>query len=316
MITDPKSYSAAHLNRAAKNKMDEFYTSRIDIEKEMATYTDYNPDVFADKVVLLPCDDPDRSKFTEFFLDRFKDYRLKAVVSTCYRRDAKGKYLIHTAKKHSTGDLQHSGHFNSREVRSLRDKADFIITNPPFSLFPKFMAWVLESGKAYSIMGNLTAMTCTSVFSHIKSGAMRIGLSLRSGGIWFQVPPECPLYARNFRTDAQGGKYVHFGGVRWYTNIQAAPYTQILVLSKTYDPPEHPKLDNYDAINVNRVCDIPKDYTGVMAVPVSFIDKYNPEQFEIVGSSKGRGQDPTGVYGRNAKLDGKELFSRLFVKAR
>lgn len=316
MITNPKSYTNAHLMRAAVNKQDEFYTSRVDIEAEMATYTSYNPDVFAGKVILLPCDDPDRSQFTAFFLDNFKTYCAKAVVSTCYNKAGKGKYLIHTAKTHLTGELQGNGDFNSREIRKLRGKADVIITNPPFSLFPEFIAWVLESGKSYSVVGNLLAVACQYVFPHIKSGAMRIGLSKRGGGTWFEIPAEYPVTACASRTDAQGRRQVCLGNICWYTNIPAEPYTRNILLTKTYDPEAYPRFDNYDAINVNRVCDIPKDYDGVMGVPLNFINKYNPQQFEIIGSSKWLGQDPSGVYGRQARLYGKEVFVRLFVRRR
>jgi hypothetical protein len=314
MITDPQNYNNAGLNKAAKAKMDEFYTALTDVEKEIATYTDYNPDVFAGKVILLPCDDPDRSNFTKHFLDRFRDYHAKAVISTCYNPSGKGRYLIHTAAKHLTGDLQNNGRFGSREVTTLRDKADFVVTNPPFSLFRKFMDWVTESGKQYSILGCLTSITCKEVFPRIKSGTMNIGISIRSGDLEFQVPPNYPLTACRSRVDIDGNRFVHVKGVRWFTNILAKPYTKILTLTKAYDPAIHPKYDNYDAINVNRVCDAPKNYDGVIGMPISFIDKYNPEQFEIIGSNRWVGQDPSGVYGRKTLLFGKETFSRIFVK--
>jgi predicted RNA methylase len=314
MFTKPKSANNTILTRAYKAKTDEFYTVLTDVENEMATYTDHNPDVFAGKVILLPCDDPDRSNFTKHFLDRFEAYRAKAVISTCYNPSGKGKYLIHTAAKHLTGELQNNGRFGSREVTALRDKADFIITNPPFSLFRKFIDWVLKANKQYAVLGNLMAISNKNVFSRIKSGAMKIGLSIRVVSQEFQVPDNYPLESK-FRIGDDGRRYVRVN-VRWFTNIPAKPYTKILALTKAYDPSIYPKYDNYDAINVNKVSDIPKGYGGVMGVPLNFIDKYNPEQFEIVGSSAWRGQDSSGVYGRQVVLDGKVTFSRLFVKAK
>jgi len=316
MIANPKSYSNRNIIEAAKNKNDEFYTLRSDIDKEMATYTDYDPDVFRDKVILLPCDDPAGSEFTAHFLDRFEDYRAKAVVSTCYRAEGKGAYLIHTANRHYAGELQGDGDFRSREVSILRDKADIVITNPPFSLFTEFVAWIANSGKMYSVIGTLVATVCQDVFPHVKSGSMRLGNSIRSHGMEFRVPPEYPITAKDSRTDGQGHSYITVSTTRWFTNIPAEPTAPTLVLTELYDPSKHLKYDNYDAINVNRVCDIPKDYGGVIGVPVSYMDKHDPSRFEIVGSSKWRGQDPAGYYGRKAVLDGKEMFARIFIRRR
>ena len=315
--------------KAAKN--DEFYTQFHDIEIEMNAYLEYDPDVFRGKTVLLPCDDPEWSNFTRYFAAKFDELGLKKLISTSYAPDAKKMKLlaepslfekeapqfdpqkaqtkgkIFVLEKDHTGDghiniddleweyLEGDGDFKSKEVTQLRNEADIIITNPPFSLFREFLAWIVEAHKQFIIIGNMNAITYKETFPLIKDNKMWLGYSIHSGDREFQVPDEYPLTAAGWRIDDNGRKFIRVKGVRWFTNIDHGRRHEPLPLMTMADNlrfSKHKELkgktaydryDNYDAIEVPFTDAIPSDYDGVMGVPISFLDKYCPEQFEILG---------------------------------
>src|SRR5699024_7038899 len=326
-------------------KQDEFYTQWTDIEKEMNSYLDYNSDVFRDKVILLPCDDPEWSNFTKFFALRFQDYGIKKLISTSYapRSNMEGQFydpeptlfnfeqydeikdyergkifVLDGTDKNNDGRvniddltwnyLEGDGDFRSDEIKALRDEADMVITNPPFSLFREFMAWLVEGDLQFSIIGNMNAITYKEVFPLVKENKLWYGSTIHSGDREFRVPDSYPLDAAGFRTDADGNNYIKVKGVRWFSNIQHGRRHEELPLMTKKDnlrynkrimgsPTSYKTYDNYDAIEVPITAGIPSDYEGDMGVPISILNKYNPEQFEILGSRRwGKSQELLDVY--------------------
>lgn len=350
------------LSEAKRAKKDEFYTQYNVIEKEMNAYLEYDPDVFRDKTILLPCDDPEWSNFTKYFAQNFDRFGLKKLISTSYAaasKTYKGIYQptlfeinnpkydqnktvrngkIFTLTCDRTGDqkvniddldwhyLQGDGDFRSREVKNLQDEADIIITNPPFSMFREFLAWIMEADKQFSIIGNMNAITYKDVFPLIKENKMWLGPSITSGDREFQVPDDYPLNAAGWRIDDQGRKFLRIKGVRWFTNLDHGRRHQPLPLMTMADNLKYSKhkeirgktgydrYDNYDAIEVPFTDAIPSDYDGVMGVPISFLDKHNPEQFQIIGLD--RYVDDNPHYGRRFNLNGKEMYARVLIRHR
>ena len=319
----------SNLTNAKIAKNDEFYTQFYDIEKEVNAYLEYNPNVFEGKTILCPCDDPYESNFFKYFALSFRMLKLKKLIATCYagspiantqlslfpEESEENKTTRHPHKieitdndgvrnlydvesllagdKHHLTRLKGDGDFRSDEVKKLRDEADMIITNPPFSLFREFLAWIMEADKQFLIIGNMNAITYKEVFPLIKEDRMWLGESIHSGDREFAVPDEYPLYAAGCRIDEKGKKYIRIKGVRWFTNLEHGRRHQPLPLMSMKDNVRYNKkirgkesydrYDNYDAIEVPFTEAIPSDYEGVMGVPISFLDKYSPEQFEIVG---------------------------------
>lgn len=318
---------------AKKNKNDEFYTQYQDIEKEMSAYLNFDSEVFKDKTVLLPCDDPEWSNFTKFFAQNFQTFGIKKLISTSYAPDSKPADIpyqptlfevksvdfdeiktrsngkIYVLERDVNGDskidvedlewtyLNGDGDFQSDEIKLLRDEADIIITNPPFSLFRKFLAWILETNKQFVIIGNLTAVTNKEVFPLIQENKVWLGQSISSGDREFRVPDSYPLESAGWRIDELGQKYIRVKGVRWYTNIEHGRRHLPLALMTEEDNIKYSKdkqvkdrgyrrYDNYDVIEVPSVGSIPSDFPGIMGVPITFLDKYNPDQFEILGSTQ------------------------------
>ena len=321
-----------NLSAAKSAKNDEFYTQYADIQKEVNAYLEYDPDVFRGKTVLLPCDDPEWSNFTKFFAQNFERFGLKKLISTSYaiesknvrhlyqptlfEQDApqfdkkktrvKGKIFVldHDTNANGRIDIEDlewrymkgDGDFRSDEVKKLRDEADVIVTNPPFSLFREFLAWIVEADKKFLIIGNMNAITYKEVFPLIKDNKLWLGESIHSGDREFGVPEEYPLYAAGFRVDENGKKFIRVKGVRWFTNLEHGRRHQPLALMNERDNIKYSKHKeikgigyqryvNYDAIEVPYSDAIPSDYDGVMGVPITFLDKYCPEQFEIFGTS-------------------------------
>lgn len=308
----------ALLGAAKAAKKDEFYTQLTDIEKELVHYQEY----FRDKVVFCNCDDPYESNFFKYFALNFNALGLKKLIATCYdgspiaqqelplfpeaetepkRKaykveisevpdlDGNGstdltdvKLLLQSSKHNVKAELKQNGSFDSPESIELLKEADIVVTNPPFSLFREFVALLVKYDKKFLIIGNVNAITYKEIFPLIKDNKIWLGASIHSGDREFRVPDDYPLNAAGQRVDENGIKYIRVKGVRWFTNIDYPQRHEDLILIKHYTPEEYPKYDNYDAINVNVTNDIPCDYNGVMGVPITFIDKYNPEQFEIV----------------------------------
>ena len=346
-----------NLHRAAKVKNDEFYTQYNDIEKEVAAYIEYDSDVFKGKTILLPCDDPEWSNFTKFFAQNFKKFGLKKLISTSYAADSKnynsgyqptlfetsdpqydknkttkhGKIFILTRDK--TGDgkinvddlewqyLEGDGDFRSEEIKKLREEADIIVTNPPFSLFREFLAWIVGAKKQFLIIGNMNVITYKEVFPLIKDNKMWLGKGFHAGNAYFSTP-FAKEYAEGVYNPETG--LVKFRNCCWFTNLDHGRRHQYLSLMTMADNLKYSKhkeikgkkfydnYDNYDAIEVPFTDAIPSDYDSVMGVPVSFLDKYNPEQFEIIGIDRYVEDNPN--YGKRFMINGKEIYARILVK--
>ena len=321
----------SNLRAADKAKNDEFYTQYADIQKEVNAYIEYNPDVFRGKTILLPCDDPEWSNFTKFFAQNFEFFGLKKLISTSYAIESKnyktdwqptlfetenplynadksrvkGKIftLDHDTNTNGRVDiddlqwhyLEGDGDFRSAEVTALRDEADIIITNPPFSLFREFLAWIMAGKKQFAIIGNQNAITYKEVFPLIKENKIWIGATGNGSDMVFGVPEGAQI-AEGDRAKAARlgyvGNYTRLGNSCWFTNIEHGRRHQPLKLMTMADNLKFNKkmkgqtnyyhYDNYDAIEVPFTELIPSDYEGVMGVPISFLDKYCPEQFDII----------------------------------
>lgn len=334
-----------NLGDAKKAKNDEFYTQYHDIEKEINAYLEFNPDVFRGKTVLLPCDDPEWSNFTKFFAQRFQDLGLKKLISTSYAPNSKPPEVpyqptlfeiaddkfdeqmtksngkIFTLTRDTTGygvvnvqDLQWKylrgdGDFRSDEIKRLRDEADVIVTNPPFSLFREFFTWLTEVDKSFLIIGNMNAITYKEVFPLIKKNKVWVGATNFNVGMFFFVP-ENFVHASTYKFDKErGGKKVsRVPGVCWYTNFDHGRRHEPLALMTEAENIKFSKhaevrsvgyqnYDNYDAIEVPRTDAIPSDFEGVMGVPISFLSRYNPDQFEILGMCENM-----DLYGHKSKV--------------
>lgn len=322
-----------NLANAKTAKNDEFYTQYADIQKEINAYLEYNPDVFRDKTVLLPCDDPEWSNFTKFFAQNFQLFGLKKLISTSYAPESKKykmpyqptlfetsqpHYNVDKSKTHGkifelerdiTGDgriniddlewkyLEGDGDFRSKEIKTLRDEADIIVTNPPFSLFREFVSWIMEAEKKFVIIGNMNAITYREVFPLLQKNKVWLGATGFVTDMVFGVP-EGTVVKDTDKKKAERlgyvGNYTRLGNSCWYTNIDHGRRHQPIKLMTMADNFKHSKhkdirtnkryehYENFDAIDIPYTDAIPNDFFGVMGVPISFMDKYCPEQFEIV----------------------------------
>jgi hypothetical protein len=318
-----------NLNKAKSSKKDEFYTQLTDIEKEMRHYKKH----FKNKVVYCNCDDPRISNFFHYFSYNFEKLGIKKLIATCYKNQdmdlfsqndsEQAIYLEYDGdiNKNNVPDrdeikvkpLKGDGDFRSKESIELLKKADIVVTNPPFSLFREFIAQLIEYDKKFIVLGNQNAIIYTDIFPFIREDKLWLGVD-NGGTKWFQVPEGYEIKTKSRIKTENGKKYFSMGSIMWYTNLDTKKRHEELILYKTYNPEEFPKYDNYDAIEVAKYAEIPMDYEGVMGVPITFLDKYNPEQFEIIGSNRGIGQDPNGIYGRGSFINGKETFKRLFIR--
>lgn len=320
------------LNKARAAKNDEFYTMYSDIEAEMNAYITHNPKVFRGKTILCPCDDPEESMFARYFVDNFNALGLKKLICTCISQEArkgavtngeeKGKMLCITKQESKScwTYLEGAGDFRSPEVTALRDEADIIITNPPFSLFREFLAWIVQGNKQFAIIGNMNAITYKEVFPLIKENKMWLGVTNFNTGMHFYVPKNFK-YADTYKFDRErNGKAVNrVPGCCWYSNLEHGRRHQPLALmtmednlrynKKMKDKEAYNHYDNYDAIEVPYTDAIPSDYEGRMGVPITFLDKYNPHQFEILTCV---GQ--TGV--EKLTIKGREAYKRIIIQHR
>lgn len=304
--------------QAMKNKKDEFYTQLTDIEKEMRHYKDF----FKGKTVFCNCDDPEYSNFWLYFQLNFYELGLKKLISTHYE-ESKPSYrmdIVSTDNGEQCGipdyvktPLKQNGDFRSPECIEILKEADVVITNPPFSLFREYVAQLIEYDKKFIILGNQNALTYKEIFPLFRDNKIWYGVSIHSHGRDFRVPDDYPLQAYEYRTDADGNKFINVKGVRWITNVDYDGRYEDLILYKRYTPEEYPKYDNYDAIEVSKTAEIPADYDGVMGVPISFIDKYNPNQFEIIGLDRYTVPKEFLVGGRVA-INGKPRYARILIR--
>ena len=324
-----KQTANKNLRSAKTDKKDEFYTQLSDIEKELKHYKNH----FKDKVVLCNCDDPRVSNFFHFFSYNFERFGLKKLIATCYKsQDAdlfshndseRAIYLEYNGDKNGDNipnpeeigivNLNGDGDFRSPECIELLKQADIVVTNPPFSLFREYVSQLVEYDKKFIIVGNQNAITYKEIFSLIRENKLWLGFGFNRNMAHF-VNKHYVDYASDL--DHKEGM-IRVSGVVWYTNIDISKRHDEMILFKTYNEEEYPKFDNYNAINVDKTKEIPMDYEGAMGVPITFLDKYNPEQFELLGCTYSYGE-PVGYHiegkGFNPSINGKEIYKRLFIK--
>lgn len=314
-----KGITKEHLENAKKQKNDEFYTRYEDIEAEVMKYRRY----FRDKVVYLPCDDPadKKSEFWSFFVDNFDSFGLKKLIATHYDENGKAYKIWIDSDLTEDGyiddadalqeDLNGNGDFRSPECIEILEECDIVCTNPPFSLFREFVNILTQYNKDFLILGNNNALSYQNVFSLIKENKMWCGYSCNKN-ITFKVGEG---YSYDEKLTAQindGNKYGTVPAITWFTTLPVKNRNEELVLTKEYNNVEYPKYDNYDAININRVVQIPKDYDGVMGVPITFINIYNPNQFEIIGLMAST--TVTDVNFGYPYIDGKKKYARVLIR--
>lgn len=325
------------LQKASKAKNDDFYTQLTDIEKELKHYKQH----FKNKVVLCNCDDPRVSNFFHYFSYNFEQLGLKKLITTCYKnaqmdlfsqnKAEKAIYLEYTGDKNKNnvpdqGEIgikyfKGDGDFRSKECIELLKQADIVVTNPPFSLFREYIAQLIKYKKKFLIIGNQNNFTYKEVFRLLKENKLWAGVD-NGGTKWFKVPDNYDITTESRKKIVDGQKFFSMGNIYWFTNLDIKKRHEDIILYKKYSPEEYPKYDNYDAINVDRVSDIPMDFKGVMGVPITFINQYNPEQFEIIGSDYNikEGSLPELVNPKwNGKLDrgyinNKRCYARILIK--
>ena len=313
-ITPSASNGSLHAARAAKN--DEFYTQLTDIEKELQHYRAH----FKGKVVFCNCDDPEWSNFWKFFTLNFEHFGLKKVVATHYAPGA-ASYLLEVTGQNLEPvktPLDGDGDFRSAECVEILKRCDIVVTNPPFSLFREYISQLVEHGKKFLVLGNNNSVTYKEVFKLIRDNEIWLGYGVNKT-LEFRLSPH---YNKWSRVDKDGHKYGKVPAISWFTNLPHAKRNEELILFRTYAGHEslYPAYDNYDAIEVSRVADIPQDYAGAMGVPITFLDKYNPEQFEILSANDFRRSDsvPFKEHGlikdKDGTIDGQAVYVRILVK--
>ena len=337
----------SNFHKASKAKKDEFYTQLIDIEKELKHYKEQ----FWGKVVYCNCDDPFESNFFKYFAANFNALGLKKLITTSYTKspivgqqilpldieglkpngkepfkielnevsdtDADGavgltdvKWLLKNDANIAT-PLKDNGDFRSEECIKLLKEADIVVTNPPFSLFREYVAQLVEYKKKFIILGDQNAITYKEFFKLIKENKLWLGYD-NGGTKWFQVPMDYDIPTESRKKIENGVQYFSMGRIVWFTNMETTKRHQELTLYKKYTPEEYPKYDNYKAINIDKVSDIPMGYSGMMGVPITFLDKYNPKQFEIIGIDRYVEDNPN--YGRRFTINEKEIYARVVIK--
>ena len=322
-----------NLHQAKSNKKDEFYTQLSDIERELKYYKHH----FKDKVMYCNCDDPRVSNFFHYFSYNFEKLGLKKLITTCYKNQnmdlfsqndsEQAIYLEYTGDKNGNNvpdvneigikKLKGDGDFRSKECIELLKQADIVVTNPPFSLFREYVAQLIEYDKKFVIVGHQNAISYRDIFKLIKENKLWLGYGFKGGAAHF--------INKHYEDYATAGDHkegmIRVSGVHWFTNLDISKRHEDLILYKNYNTEEYPTYDNYDAINVDKTKDIPLDYSGVMGVPITFLDKYNPDQFEILGlsASAGYNSEIVGIPflgDRDARplINGKNTYARIFIK--
>ena len=346
-----------NLNSAARAKKDKFYTQLEDIENELWHYRDF----FIGKTVFCNCDDPFESNFFKYFAAKFNDLELKKLIATSYADspiaglelnlfpDGKTAYMVEVTELKDwngdrreslddvefairngiyktqplTGDMNYcAGDFRSKELIALLKEADVVVTNPPFSVFREYVAQLIEHDKKFVIIGNINSITYKEIFPLIMQNKMWLGYGMGRAISGFIVPDDYELYGTEARIDAEGNRIVATNQCLWYTNLDIIKRHEDIPLWAKYSPEKNPRYDNYDAIEVSKTAEIPEDYFGVMGVPITFLDKYNPAQFEILGCTESEGVGfSNGLWHedsqyRQATINGKKVYKRLFIRRR
>jgi len=323
----------AGLTHAKKAKKDEFYTQLADIEQELRHYKHH----FRDKVVYLNCDDPRVSNFFHYFSYNFEVLGLKKVIATCYKSQTMDLFSQNDSDQaiwlEYTGDkdgnrvpdpdeigvklLQGDGDFRSSESIELLKQADIVVTNPPFSLFREYVAQLMKHSKKFLIIGHQNAITYKEIFPLIRDNRLWLGYGFKGNAAHFASVYEDFASAADHKEGM-----IRVSGVQWFTNLDISKRHEDLVLYKTYDPTEYRTYDNYDAIEVGKTKEIPMDYPGVMGVPITFLNKYNPDQFEILGmAASSYDENMMGIPFKGHKdgrpiVDGENVYARIFIRRR
>lgn len=322
----------ALLNEAKKAKKDEFYTQLSDISNELKHYRKH----FKDKVVYCNCDDPRVSNFFQYFALNFEKLGLKKLITTCYKNQSmdlfsqndseQAIYLEYFGDKNGNNlpdpeeigikPLKGNGDFRSKESIDLLTQADIIVTNPPFSLFREYVAQLIEHDKKFIIVGHQNALTYKEIFPLIKENKLWLGYGFKGGAGHF-INEHYEDYAT--ATDRKEGM-IRVSGVVWFTNLDISKRHEDLILYKNYNEEDYPTYDNYNAIEVSKTNEIPCDYDGIMGVPITFMNKYNPEQFEIIGATESEGKGfSNGLWNEKsnvaqAMINGKKVYKRIFIR--
>lgn len=322
-----------NLHDAKSNKKDEFYTQLADIEKELRHYKEH----YKNKTVLCNCDDPRVSNFFHYFSYNFEVLGLKKLITTCYKNQNSELFSEHKSEKaiylEYYGDkndnrvpnpeeigikhLEGDGDFRSAECVELLKQADIVVTNPPFSLFREYVAQLIEFDKKFVIIGSFNAITYKEIFKIIKENKIWLGYGFSNGNAYFETP-HTKEFANGVYNEETG--LVKFRNVTWFTNLDIQKRHEDLILYKKYSPEEFPKYDNYDAINVDKVANIPIDYEGAMGVPITFLNKYNPDQFDIISSNDIRINENTPfkehglIKDKDGTINGKATYVRIIIK--
>ena len=345
------------LRKANATKEDEFYTQLQDIEFEVKNYKEH----FKNQIVFCNCDDPFESNFFKYFALNFNSLGLKKLICTCYdsspiigeqlslldlnykiEKNSKKAYRIEITeipdsnndgaiditdvefliknKKNTLSLLEGDGDFRSEDCIELLKESDIVVTNPPFSLFREYIEQLIKYKKKFLIIGNQNAITYKEVFYHLMNNDFWLGF--KSGDMSFKVPKYYEEKATRFWIDDNGQKWRSMGNICWFTNLDISKRHEKLILYKKYNPEEYPKYDNYDAINVNKVADIPCDYDGVMGVPITFMDKYNPDQFRIIDAlnryalfdTQGTNEYVASIHSHTCNINGKATYYRIIIQ--
>lgn len=311
------------LQQAKKLKSDEFYTQLCDIESELKNYKDH----FKDQVVFCNCDDPRVSNFFKYFAINFERLGIKKLIASCYKGAREGlfdekplesglflEYANTDEEKINISSpeikaFKGDGDFRSAESIELLKKSDVVVTNPPFSLFREYVDQLVKHDKKFLIIGNVNAITYKEIFALIKENKAWLGINLGRGVSGFIVPPHYELYGTEARIDEAGNRVVSPNNCLWLTNLDTFKRHEDIPLKKKYFGNEgcYPKYDNYDGINVNKTEDIPSDYVGVMGVPITFLHKFNPDQFELIQFRKGDD-------GKDLSINGKCPYFRILIR--
>lgn len=321
-----------YLNIASKAKKDEFYTQLSDIERELKHYKEH----FKDKVVYCNCDDPRISNFFHYFSFNFEKFGLKKLITTCYKNQnmdlfsqnnsEQAIYLEYYGDKNENNvpdvneieikKLNGDGDFRSKECIELLKQSDIVVTNPPFSLFREYVAQLIKYDKKFVIIGHQNALTYKEIFPLIKENKIWLGYGFNGGATHF--------INRHYEDYASAGDHkdgmIRVSGVVWYTNLDISKRHEDIILFKKYMPEEYPKYDNYNAIEVSKSNEIPMDYAGIMGVPITFMNKYNPEQFEIIGATESEGRGfSEGLWDEKSQvpqpmINQNRVYKRIFIK--
>ena len=319
------------LSNARKAKFDEFYTRLDDIEEELKHYRHH----FKGKTVLCNCDDPRVSNFFYYFSYQFEALGLKRLITTCYKNQERDLFSTHSSEKaiwlEYKGDkngnrvpdpeeigihhLKKDGDFRSEECIGLLEQADIVVTNPPFSLFREYIAQLVQYNKKFVVIGNKNAVTYKEVFQLIKENKIWLGVRPINRDFWLYVPDDVP-----YEKIGEDGRHLRHIMACWFTNLDIKKRHEFVDLYKRYNPEEYPRFDNYDAINVDKVVDIPCDYAGAMGVPITFMDKYNPDQFEIVDANTIRTNKNTPlkdhglIKDKDGAINGRPKYVRIVIR--